>query len=127
MSADEVGALLAKAARYLDSADLLLDDGDPDSCVSRAYYAMFYAAEAALLAEGLTYNTHKGLIAAFGRHLVQDGPLPVELGRDLAWASQKRELGDYETTGVLDEEAGEVLERARRFVDAVREHLGRSQ
>ncbi len=119
----EVDALISKADRYLESARLLLESGDPDSCVSRAYYAMFYAAEAALLEEGRTYNTHKGLIAGFGKHLVQDGPLDAELGRDLAWASQKREMGDYDTRTIPDDEAHEVTQRARRFVDAVRDHL----
>ena len=38
----EVHALLLKAKRYLRSAELLLDDADFESSVSRTYYAMFY-------------------------------------------------------------------------------------
>lgn len=119
----EVEALLSKADRYLESAELLLDAGDPDSCVSRAYYAMFYAAEATLLDEGRTYDTHKGLISGFGKHLVQGGPLDASLGRDLAWASQKRDMGDYDTQTIPEDEAEEVAERAGAFVGAIRDHL----
>ena len=36
--------------------------------VSRAYYAMFYAATALLGSQGLWRSKHQGLIAAFGEH-----------------------------------------------------------
>lgn len=49
----EIKDLLKKADRYLRSAELLLKDGDFDSCVSRCYYAMFYSAEAILLINDL--------------------------------------------------------------------------
>jgi uncharacterized protein (UPF0332 family) len=62
----ETSALIQKAQRYLKSAELLLRDGDSESSVSRAYYAMFYAAEAVLLTKGLSFLSHKGVISAFG-------------------------------------------------------------
>jgi uncharacterized protein (UPF0332 family) len=37
----------------LRSGNALLELGDPDSAVGRAYYAMFHAAEALLLSKGL--------------------------------------------------------------------------
>jgi len=42
--------LLAKAERYIRSAQLLAQHGDLDSSASRLYYAMFYMAEALLAA-----------------------------------------------------------------------------
>ena len=50
-----------KADRYLRSAELLLKDGDFDSCVSRCYYAMFYSPEAILLTKDLKASSHKGV------------------------------------------------------------------
>ena len=66
---------LAKAERALDSARLLLEDGDIEGACNRAYYAMFDAAHAALLRHQAGINpaetrTHAGLIGAFGKHLV---------------------------------------------------------
>lgn len=37
-----------------------------DFAVSRAYYAMFYIAEAFLLGQDLSFSSHAGVISAFG-------------------------------------------------------------
>ncbi len=39
----EIPALIAKARRYLKSAELLLQDGDYESSVSRSHYAMLWS------------------------------------------------------------------------------------
>lgn len=124
MSEEE--AFLEKAARYLASAALLLDAGDFDSSVSRAYYAMFYAAEAALLSKGLSRSTHKGVISAFGEEFVKTGVFPATMGRNLSAAFQKRQVGDYGATPLVGrDDAQLVLDHARAFVEAVRKQIVR--
>lgn len=64
-------ALMSKAVRACASARALLGLDDVDGACNRAYYAMFDAARAALLASGAPAQpgigkTHGGLIAAFG-------------------------------------------------------------
>jgi uncharacterized protein (UPF0332 family) len=54
----EQEGLLQKAYRNIRSAKLLVGDGDFDTAVSRAYYAMFYVAEALLLSKGLLIQNH---------------------------------------------------------------------
>jgi uncharacterized protein (UPF0332 family) len=49
---------LDKAEQYLESATLLLDIGDYDSCVSRAYYAARYLCLYLLEQEGLNVDRH---------------------------------------------------------------------
>ncbi|MBI4830274.1 MAG: HEPN domain-containing protein [Candidatus Lindowbacteria bacterium] len=56
----EQAALTEKARESLDAAKLLESQGYLDFAVSRAYYAMFYVAEAFLLGEGLTFSKHSG-------------------------------------------------------------------
>lgn len=68
-------ALMAKANTACSSARALLNLGDVDGAANRAYYAMFDAARAALLASGAPVEpdigrTHSGLIGAFGNFLV---------------------------------------------------------
>lgn len=116
-----VDGYFARAVKYLDSADVLLAHGDYESSVSRSYYAMFFAAEAALLARGLSYATHRGVAAAFGEQFVKNGPLPRSLARDFTRALEKRLLSDYgEGFALSRDEAAELLAQARAFVAAVR-------
>jgi uncharacterized protein (UPF0332 family) len=49
-------ALLEKAEASLKAASLLVTGEFYDFAASRSYYAMFYAAEALLLGEGLTFS-----------------------------------------------------------------------
>ncbi len=123
----EIKALIAKAQRYLKSAELLLHDGDYESSVSRTYYAMFYCAEAALLTKGLTFSSHKGVIAAFGEHFIKTAVFPKEMGRELNRAFEKRQLGDYEyTSAVSDEDARELLAQGNEFCRAIEGWIGAS-
>jgi len=116
-------ALLEKADRSLRVASELLDGGHPDFAASRAYYAMFYAAEALLLGEGLNFSSHAAVIGAFGKHFAKTGRLPAELHRHLREAFDQRTLGDY-TTGAELDGVGEGIGHAAAFVRAARTHIG---
>jgi len=67
----EIDSLIKRAKRYIKSAELLLNDKDYEFSVSRTYYAMFYAAQAALLTKNLSFSSHKGVISAFGKHFIK--------------------------------------------------------
>lgn len=71
---------LDRSDRYLRSAMLLLDDGDAASSVSRSCYAMFHAAQAALLTRDIDAASHRGVISTFGETFIKEGPLEPELG-----------------------------------------------
>lgn len=98
----------------------MLDHGDTASSVSRAYYAMFLAAEAALLTRDIAANSHRAVIAAFGDAFVKDGPLPREDGRALHFAFERRLVADYDATVEFTrEEARAILATAEAFVARV--------
>jgi uncharacterized protein (UPF0332 family) len=78
----QIQALIEKARRYLRSTELLIQDGDYDSAVSRSYYAMFYSAEAALLKKKMTFISHKAVISAFGQHFVKTWIFDKHMARD---------------------------------------------
>ncbi len=91
----EQEGLLQKAYRNIRSAKLLVGDGDFDTAVSRAYYAMFYVAEALLLSKGLAYSKHSAVIAAFGREFVGAGLMSPEFHANLRAASEARNISDH--------------------------------
>lgn len=118
-------ALMVKADRACSSARVLLDLGDVDGACNRAYYAMFDAARAALLASGTPVRpdigkTHGGLINAFSDHLIKNGPVPKEMGRLLNRAEEIRLVADYKGDSVELSDAREMVEQAETFVAAMR-------
>jgi uncharacterized protein (UPF0332 family) len=55
---------------------MLADGGFARGAASRAYYAMFSAARALLLSQGLDFSSHSAVIAAFGQHFAKSGRVP---------------------------------------------------
>ena len=116
--------VMDKAQKALASATILLDVGDTDGAVNRAYYAMFDAAIAALSWAGADTGqappkTHGGLIASFGQHLVRTGNLPTECGRALNRVQELRLTADYLAEPVPLDKAKWAIEEADSFVAAV--------
>lgn len=116
---------MAKANTACSSARALLNLGDVDGAANRAYYAMFDAARAALLASGAPVEpdigrTHSGLIRAFGSFLVKGGPIPKEVGRLLNRAHEIRLVADYNGYSVEIIDAQKMTEQAETFIAAIR-------
>jgi uncharacterized protein (UPF0332 family) len=99
----EQEGLFQKARRNIRSAKLLVADSDYDTAVSRAYYAMFYIAEALLLSRGLAYSKHSAVIAAFGREFAKAGVVPPEFHAHLRAASEARNISDYQLASHVTE------------------------
>lgn len=121
--------LIVRARRSATSAQLLFDAGDLSGACNRAYYAMFDAARAALLAgddpvKSEVIKTHSGLIAAFSLHLVEPGHIPAQYGRSLRQADQIRLIADYSDAEVDRETGASAIEQANHFIDAVGSYLG---
>jgi uncharacterized protein (UPF0332 family) len=116
---DAQSGLLGKALRTVQSARLLLTDGDYDGAVSRAYYAMFYVAEALLLAKGMTFSSHSAVISAFGKEFAKPGTIPGEYYRHLLDAQEARNIGDYQVVSHLtEEETAQHITHAERILAA---------
>lgn len=124
----ELILLLEKAERSLKAAVLLHKKGDYDFSVSRAYYAMFYAAEAALLSKNQTYSKHAGVISGFYHHFVATGDFPKQLHQVFHNAFEDRNQGDYAFMDPFPKkESEEVLENARDFINKVDRYLKAGQ
>lgn len=110
--------LLTKSRRSLEAAKRLSRDGDFDFSVSRAYYAMFYAAEALLLHRNMSFSKHAGVIAAVHREYVAPGELAREHHAAFQRAFNDRNIAEYEALVVTREIADETLRAAEAFLSA---------
>jgi uncharacterized protein (UPF0332 family) len=116
--------LLHKANTALSSAKLLLQSGDADGACNRAYYTMFDAARAGLMAfqksdEVLTIKTHSGLISCFSLELVKPGLIDIELGKALNKVEDLRLIADYKGDAITLEDANWAVQQAEMFFASV--------
>jgi uncharacterized protein (UPF0332 family) len=117
--------LVAGARESLSAARLLHREGHYGYAASRAYYSMFYVAEAFLLEEGLAYSKHSAVHAAFGEHFAKTGIVPPELHRALIQGMELRQTGDYDYMGeVSPERAMEQITNAEQFLGTAMEFFG---
>jgi len=121
----EIRLLLEKAEKSLLAAKDLAERGFPEFAVSRAYYAMFYCAEALLLSRGLTFSKHSGIISAFGKEFIKTKELPKELHAHILDAFKDRQKADYEAGIEFSEkEVKDIIANAKSFLDQAKEFLG---
>jgi len=117
-------AHLEKALERLRVAEKLFRDGEYEDAISRAYYAMYHAAKAALSTVNVFPKTHEGVVSEFGRKFVLAGIFPKELGKNLADAKAARETYEYSITETVGKsEAAAILSNAQEFVTTVKKHL----
>ena len=115
---------LDRAQESLKAAQLCLQEGLVNSAASRAYYAMFQAAQVALETAGFTRTdwSHPGLQAAFTTELIYRRKIYPAVFRDyLSHGLGVRRAADYGLSGVSKKIAQRLIHRAASFVAAVEE------
>lgn len=111
---------LEQARQTLQDARLLFENnGSPNSIINRAYYAIFYAVLALMVAGGFEVSKHSGVIARFDQEFVRSGIFPKAMSRILHRAFELRQVGDYrEMLTLTRDDAGEILQDALEFIRA---------
>jgi uncharacterized protein (UPF0332 family) len=113
------GQLLDKAAEAIEAAELLVTNNYPDFAAGRAYYAMFYVAEALLNEKELSFSKHGNFHAAFGEHFAKTKILDPKFHRWLIDAFDKHLVGDYGVDANIEMDiAAHMINQAREFLEA---------
>ena len=121
---NRITSLLNLAKEELTTAQLLLDNDRYRACISRSYYAIYYAAEALLESKNINSRTHKGIIKLFGQHFIKTGDLPIELAKAFSDTYDLRKLSDYdETSTITSAQAEAAIAYARVFVEQAENFL----
>lgn len=117
--------LLLQARDSLQAARLLHAEGYYGFAAARAYYTMFYVAQAFLLDRDLSFSRHSGVIAAFGQHFAKPGIVPTQYHRYLIRGLEVRHSADYGgRAGVTPDESTEQLDRAAELLQFGERTLG---
>jgi uncharacterized protein (UPF0332 family) len=109
-------AMARDRARLARSA---LEGGFEEGSVSAAYYAMLYAARAALSEEDRNARTHRGTWQLFRETFVDTGRFEDDLAAAAQETQALREGADYDARRVSREDAERISALAERFLSAI--------
>lgn len=117
--------LMEKAGQALVVIKELLTLNFYADAVSKAYYAMFYAAQALLLDSGIKRVKHSAVISALGQYFAKTGKLEPKYHKMIINAQQDREIADYDIYKIITQKLAEKRQtEAAEFVAEIRKLLG---
>src|SRR3990172_11910643 len=121
---DYTRKLLDKAIDTIEGAEVLLDHGKTDIAAGRAYYALFYVAEALLNEKGLQFSKHGDVIGAYGKQFSKTKLLDQKFHRWLIDGFDTRLIGDYHVDTKIEMDAvADMNNQAREFHEAALRYL----
>lgn len=131
LSDDERQALvtyrLEKAHKTYQQAADSISLGYWEMTANRLYYAAYYAVSALLLQQGLSVQTHHGIIQMLGLHFVKTGIISKEMGTLYGRLFSMRQTGDYgDTFDLTEEEVLPLVEPTKELIETIDSILSKS-
>lgn len=124
---EEILANMHRADESLDAAEELIKNGHYDFSASRSYYAVFYATNSLLLSQNISRSKHSGAIAALHQFFIKPGKLSQWCGTTINELFELRGTADYGgTEHVTLKSAQEALEKAKKFVQAIKDYMDKN-
>ena len=125
---DYTHKLLDKAVDTIEGAELLLDHEKTNLAAGRAYYALFYVAEALLNEKGLQFSKHGDVIGAYGKEFAKTKLLDPKFHRWLRKGFDTRLIGDYHVDTKIERNfVADMINQAREFLETAQDYLKKSK
>ncbi|MBI4789579.1 MAG: HEPN domain-containing protein [Chloroflexi bacterium] len=125
---EHIQARMAMAKDKLRAARKMREEELYNDVISRAYYAMFYASKALLLALGEDPHKHQGVVSLYGERIAKVGLSDPKYGTVLRDAKDLREEADYQDFfRATKEQAENAIRNAEDFVREAEETLKKIQ
>ena len=117
MSFIDVKALVSyrmeKSKESIKAAEIMLRNEMLTFSMNRVYYSMFYAVQALLAANEVSFSKHGQVKGYFNREMIKTVVLPKELGQLFSKTFEYRQKFDYVDFSVPDGEmVAEYIEKA---------------
>ena len=123
-SKKQFDAHIIRAEQNLKEAKILFEENSFRGAVSRAYYAFFEAAHAALITKGITAKTHSGVIIQFSLNFIKTKKIPSKFIKLFKEAEKAREEADYQfLKDFTEEEARRIINTAEDFLNEIKKKL----
>jgi uncharacterized protein len=129
MNASDLKALvdhrLQRSEEALQAAKIMMDQQMYGFAMNRVYYSVYYAVQALLARQGVSFGKHGQVKGYFNREFIKPGKLPKDIGRFYNKAFEYRQKYDYVDFTAPDAPmASEYIETAAKFLSHIKSYLG---
>jgi len=115
---------LNKAKESLEEAQVMANMNHWQTCISRLYYACFYAVIALLLKHDLSSPKHSGVRSLFNKEFISTEIIPKKHGELYNLLFKYRQQSDYEDFFSIDENiVKQWMDQAVDFIDCIGKDL----
>ncbi len=120
----EIQQYIKRSEDAIETVKILIDHKKYPDAVSKAYYAMLYAASALLRTKDLDISKHSAVISQFGLHFAKTGLIDKIHHKRFIKAFNDRDVADYRVMKeVIEQVAVQRLEDAEKFIEAIKTFL----
>jgi len=115
---------ISQSNRVYKSALLLFEDGDYNSSINRAYYAVFHLLCAVLILDGKSFKEHSAVLSEFNKIYLKEKIFTEFSYKMIEKLSRTRNNSDYtDMFWASKEEAKEQLDNAKLICDAIQPYI----
>ena len=128
MKQKELEALISyrmeRSREACSAAKIMFENGMFISAINRVYFSMFYAVQALLVLNGVSFSKHGQVKGYFNRMFIKTGILPVEMGRLYNKAFEYRQKFDYVDYALPEAEmVSDYIEHADIFISKIDDYI----
>ena len=132
MKSKHIEALISyrieRSRESIRAAEIMLENEMLTISMNRVYYSMFYAVQALLALNKVSFTKHGQVKGYFNRELIKTGILSVDMGKLYNKVFEYRQKFDYVDFAVPDRNmVSEYIEKAREFHAKIKEYIQTQQ
>lgn len=113
-----------RALKMLNIVPDLIELGDYNTAINRAYYAVFHSMKAVEVFDEYDSKKHSGVISFFRKNYIKTGIFDTNLSDIIKTLQIQREDSDYNIIAEFNiDDAKAAYEMAKEFVNSIEEYL----
>ena len=119
---------LEKSEESIRAAEIMFENRMFSISMNRIYYSMFYAVQALLVLQNVSFSKHGQVKGYFNRELIKTGIFPVDMGKLYNKVFEYRQKFDYVDFATPDRNmAHEYIEKAKEFHAKIHKYIQTQQ
>jgi uncharacterized protein (UPF0332 family) len=125
---DLIAYRMGRSKESIRAAEIMFENEMLTIAMNRVYYSMFYAVQALLVLNKVSFSKHGQVKGYFNREFIKPGIFPLDMGRLYNKAFEYRQKFDYVDFAVPDRDmVSEYIEKAREFHDKIYQNIQTQQ